>query len=153
MNIVDIPSDFGGGPQEPKKVVIHSMGEFIEAGEVDYFAKDWLDKLGLSAHYLITPSGVVIRCLSENQIGWHARRNNTDSIGIEILVAGVHTYGTFMERIKTPYTFGDQYTALIGLCRSYKRLPFVRHSELSPGRKFDPGDGLDWKTFLNDIGL
>lgn len=152
MNLVNIPSKHGGGKHLPTKVVIHSMAEFIEAGEIDYYAKDLLDLMGLSAHYLVTPSGVIIQCRNDDQVGWHAKGHNLHSIGVEVLVAGVHTYETFIERIKTPYIYGDQYTALIELCKTtFKGLEFVRHSDISPGRKFDPGDGLDWKTFLNDV--
>jgi len=151
MNKVDIPSQYGGGPQKPDRGIIHAHGEFIEAGEIDYFAKDWLDKLEVSAHYLVTPSGVIIVCRDIFKIAWHAKGHNTNTVGIEILVAGVHTYGTFLEKIKKPYMFGDQYTALVGLCKELNLPKWERHSDVSPGRKFDPGDGLDWKTLMSDI--
>ena len=130
----EIKSKYGADSNNPKKVVIHAMAEFIEGGEGDFFAKDLLDNLGLSAHYLICPSGVVIQCRGDYEGAYHAKGHNKDSIGIEILVPGIHTYGTFIERIKTPYHTGEQYTSLVKLCREYKRLPFVRHSDIDPER-------------------
>lgn len=153
MQIVDIPSHFGGGKQTPNLVVIHAMGEFLEAGEVDYFAKDFLDKLGYSAHFLVTPSGVVIRCRQLDEVSYHAKGHNVGSIGIEVLVPGVWTYGSFLERIKTSYMFEKQYAALVELCRTkeLRALPYKRHSDLSPGRKFDPGDGFNYQQFIDDV--
>lgn len=151
MTIATIPSKYHGGKQNPTKVVIHSMGEYIEAGDQEYFAKDFLDLLGYAAHYLICPSGVIIQCIGNDYMGAHAKGHNEGSIGIEILVPGVWEYETFKERIKTPYMTGDQYTAAIELCRTLRTLNFVRHSDIDPSRKVDPGDGLDWQTFLSDI--
>ena len=37
-----------------KKIVIHAMGEFIEQGKEDYYAPDFLRKIGLSAHFFVT---------------------------------------------------------------------------------------------------
>ncbi len=141
----------GRGVNLPTTVIIHSMAEYIEAGETDYSAWGLLKSLGLSAHYLVTPTGVVIQCREDDEIAWHARGHNTNSIGIEVLVAGEHTYETFIERIKTPWVYGEQYTALVGLCKRFEGLSFKRHSDVSPGRKFDPGEGFQWETFLTDI--
>ena len=128
------------------------MGEFINDSGTGYFAKEWLDKLRLSAHYLICPSGVVIQTRENDQIAYHAKSHNTGSIGIEILVPGVHDYRSFIERIKTPYVHGTQYTALVELCRGFKHLNFTRHSDIDPDRKADPGAGFDWQTFIQDVG-
>ena len=149
--MISLPLFEGGGKQKAKKVIIHSMAEFIEAGEHDFSAWGLLYSLGLSAHYLVTPTGVVIQCRDDDETAWHARGYNTNSIGIEVLVAGEHTYETFIERIKTPWVYGEQYTALVGLCKRFEGLSFVRHSDVSPGRKFDPGEGFQWETFLKDI--
>lgn len=150
MTIAYKPSRHGGGEQIPQTGIIHAMGEFIDTDGVDYYATEWLDKLGLSAHFLVTPSGTVIKTRETNQIGWHAKGFNTNSVGIEILVPGLHNYATFLEAIKKPYVSERQYAALIELCRSLK-LTWKRHSDLSPDRKFDPGTGFDWGKFLSDI--
>jgi len=68
MNIVNIPSSKGRGKQTPNRVIIHSMSEYLTDGKISYHAKEFLDKIGLSAHYLITPSGVIIQTRQNNQI-------------------------------------------------------------------------------------
>lgn len=148
------PSINGFVYNEPKLVVIHAMGEMIDTDGVDYHASEWLEKLGLSAHYLITPSGIQIKTREETQGAFHAKGFNTDSIGIEILVPGLHNYATFLQAIKTNYVTDRQYASLVSLCRNLNKkydLKWKRHSDLSPDRKFDPGDGFDWGKFLTDI--
>ena len=56
-----VNNPYGDEQNVPKLIVIHAMGEYIENddGQV-YTAVDWLIKLKLSAHKLITPSGVSI---------------------------------------------------------------------------------------------
>jgi N-acetyl-anhydromuramyl-L-alanine amidase AmpD len=154
MNLAYKPSANGFVNNSPKLCVIHAIGQYIDTDGVDYHATEWLDKLGLSAHYLIDQS-VVIKTREETQGGFHAKGFNTDSIGIEILVPGLHDYATFLEAIKTPYIDGNQYQLLIDLCKEiisrHPHIVFKRHSDLSPERKFDPGAGFDWGKFLNNI--
>lgn len=150
MHIANIESHFGGGTQAPQKIVIHAMGEYIDNGTQDYHAKEWLDKLGLSAHYLVCPSGVIIQTRQINEMAWHAKGHNTNSVGIEFLVSGLHTYGTFLEAIKKKYLTKDQLEAGIELCQSLKTKglsELTRHDALDPGRKFDPGRGFPWEDF------
>ncbi|MEP5612754.1 MAG: peptidoglycan recognition family protein [Cyclobacteriaceae bacterium] len=150
MQIASIKSEFGGGQQSPKMIVIHAMGEYIDNGVQDYHAKEWLDKLGLSAHYLVCPSGVIIQTRSIDQVAWHAKGHNTNSIGIEFLVPGLHTYGTFLEAIKRKYLSKNQIEAGLQLCLDLKHggiTKLDRHDNLDPGRKFDPGKGFPWDDF------
>lgn len=152
MQIANIKSRYGGGNQNPDTIIIHAMGEYIDNGEKDYHAKEWLDKLGLSAHYLVCPSGVIIQTRPINLIGWHAKGHNTNSVGIEFLVPGLHTYGTFLEAIKRKYLTNRQYEAGVELCASLKAKGLTkmdRHETLDPGRKFDPGKGFPWEKFKN----
>jgi len=144
------------------KIVIHSMGEFIENGEKDFYAPDFLRKIRLSAHYFVTPSGVIIQGRENNTVAWHAKGYNFESIGIEILVPGLHTYETFLNTIENPHWYTDfQFKETIELVKYLKRKYnrslkdnwLVRHSDLSPGRKKDPGDGFDWIEFCKRIGF
>lgn len=145
---------FAPRKKTPNKIIIHSMAEYIR-GVNDLSAVDLLDELKLSAHYLITPSGVSIFMVDPDNIAWHAKGFNSDSIGIEFLVPGVYSYESFLERIKTPYIYGEQYTKGVQLCRElikeYNITEVVRHSDIDPDRKSDPGDGFPWETFLNDV--
>ncbi|MEO9801970.1 MAG: peptidoglycan recognition family protein [Reichenbachiella sp.] len=156
MQIATIESQFGGGSQNPDKIIIHAMGEYIDNGQKDYHAKEWLDVLGLSAHYLVCPSGVIIQTRNIDQKTWHAKGHNTNTVGIEFLVSGLHTYGTFLEAIKRKYLTKQQYDAGVALCLQLKGKGLSkmdRHETLDPGRKFDPGKGFPWETFKNDVGL
>ena len=152
-----IPLDAGFDSHSPKRIVIHAMGEYIDTEPVDYHAVDWLRKLGLSAHAFITPSGVVIRSRKDAQGAYHAKGYNAGSLGVEFLVPGMHTYATFVSALKKKYLTKPQYEAGVELVKGWKDshgiTEIVRHSDLSPGRKVDPGKGFPWEKFLADTGF
>lgn len=155
MKIANIPSPYGSETNNPRLLVIHSMGEIIDTDGEDYPAHVYLNKLGLSAHYLVTPSGIIIKTRDEHKGAYHAKGFNTDSIGIELLLPGLHNYYSFLEDIKEKYVTNSQYSSLVELCREivkkYPGIDIKRHSDLSPGRKFDPGSGFPWGQFLSDV--
>ena len=151
--IVNIPLYKGSPRNTPNKIIVHAMAEYIHDG-IDYHAVDYLKKLGLSAHSLITPSGVNIRCRNDTQGAYHAKNHNIDTLGIEILVPGVHTYISFLNKMKTEYITDVQYSSLVDQCRKwielYDIVDVLRHSDIDPDRKKDPGS-LNWQQFLQDI--
>lgn len=155
MNILYDMLDHGGEGNEPSKIVIHSMGEFIaENGDV-YSARNYLDKLGWSVHYFIKPSGDIIQCRANNQTAWHAAGHNENSIGIEFLVEGQHDYPSFLQSIEYNWCRKAQYDAGIELVRDlfaeFGDMMLVRHSDISPGRKLDPGNGFHWEWFKDHV--
>ena len=157
MQIANIPIEFGGGHQKPNRIIIHAMGEFIDDGTGRvYSAVDWLKNLKLSVHSLVTPSGVDIRCRDDDQIAWHAKGYNANSLGMEFLVPGVHNYESFLTAIKTEYLTAEQYQAGVDQVREWMDQLSIgridRHSDVSPGRKQDPGEGFPWQQFLHDTG-
>lgn len=142
---------------DPEQLVIHAMGEFIETNEEDgddLFAPYYLDKVGLCAHYFVCPSGVVVQQLNRTARGAHARGFNSTSVGIEFLVPGVHTYASFVDAIvnESWWTL-DQYLAGVELARFLwnDKLELVRHSDIAPGRKADPGPKFPWDQFVEDV--
>lgn len=134
------------------------MAEYIKDPDPIH-APTFLEQYKLSAHALITPSGDTILCRDDDQRAWHARGYNTDSLGIEFLVEGEHDYASFVEKIKSPYLSVMQFDAGIEAVRSWIDAYDIsinridRHSDLSPGRKVDPGAGFPWKIFLERLGF
>ena len=105
---------------------------------------------GVSAHYLVTKAGEVVRLVPEERRAWHAGRSywrgltnvNDDSIGIEIDNPG-HSNGY--------EPFPDaQIDAVIRLVADIKqrhrigRGNVVGHSDVAPARKRDPGELFPW---------
>lgn len=150
-------------------LVIHNIslppaqfgGSFVEAffcNQLDaqahpYFAT--IASLQVSAHCLIKRSGEAVQFVSFDDRAWHAGQScfqgvtncNDFSIGIEL-------EGTD----DTPYT-DAQYHSLVAvtrlLLRTYPRISvdcIVGHSDISPGRKTDPGAAFDWRHLRERLG-
>ncbi|MFN3509974.1 MAG: N-acetylmuramoyl-L-alanine amidase, partial [Tsuneonella troitsensis] len=104
----------------------------------------------VSAHYLISEAGEVIRLVDEAKRAWHAgvsfwrgiRDVNSASIGIELDHPG-HALGyrEFSEA---------QFSALVPLLariveeHGIPRANVVGHSDVAPARKIDPGELFPW---------
>ncbi|MBD3730303.1 MAG: N-acetylmuramoyl-L-alanine amidase [Sphingomonadales bacterium] len=105
----------------------------------------------VSAHYLITEEGEVVRLVPEDKRAWHAgasywrgiRDVNSASIGIELDNPG-HALGY------QPFSEA-QVEALVPLLhrivRQYDipRANVVGHSDVAPQRKIDPGELFPWE--------
>lgn len=105
---------------------------------------------GVSAHYLVTKTGDVVRMVPEERRAWHAGRSywrgltnvNDDSVGIEIDNPGhSNGYEPFAEA---------QIDAVVRLVADIKqrhkitRGNVVGHSDVAPARKRDPGELFPW---------
>ncbi len=101
----------------------------------------------VSAHYLIAASGAVTQMVSEEDRAWHAGAGswmgfddiNSRSIGIELDNDGT---GPFAEaQMQT-------LEALLPQIMQRWTIPpsgVIGHSDMAPGRKFDPGPFFDWE--------
>ncbi len=131
------------------------MSQFFSTDRGDEYAPYFLRSIGLSAHYLVDPSGVVIQMRSTGAGAYLAKGHNTDTIGIEFLVKGLHTYESFLYALKTNYVGDTQLKAGTDLCQmlnnQYGNLPITRHDVIDPSRKYDPGEGFPWEEFMNKI--
>jgi len=155
MNVIERPLPKGNKYNNPKMIVVHAMAEYLHTKEGLVFAPDFLEKIGLSAHALIIPNGDVMICRPDNKGAYHARGFNTDSLGVEFLVRGVHDYGSYISEIKKDYVTDAQYEAGSELVRQWVNdhsiKTIARHSDISPERKVDPGAGFHWDEFLEMI--
>jgi AmpD protein len=145
----------------PELIVVHGIslppGEFggpwidrlftntLPADEHPYF--DEIAGLTVSSHLCIARGGTVTQYVSFNDRAWHAGVSsyegrsacNDFSIGIELEGADTVAYEAAQYR-----ALAD---AVAALCTAYPTLSgerVVGHSDISPGRKTDPGPAFDW---------
>jgi len=156
MVTIDRWLDHGSSRNIPTRVVVHSMGHYIlHEGEFKA-AASFLDDVGLSAHALVAYSGEVIMCRREDQGAWHAKGHNTGTLGVEFLVPGKHDYGSFIRTIAEPdwvsgFAFAAGVELVRGWCQRHDIEEIVRHSDIDPTRKKDPGAGFPWQLFLASV--
>jgi N-acetyl-anhydromuramoyl-L-alanine amidase len=112
-----------------------------------------IEGMMVSSHFYIRRHGELMQFVSADDRAWHAgvssyrgRGNcNDDSIGIEL--EGVEG-GLFED---------CQYESLVGLCAAlfqrYAITDIAGHEHIAPGRKTDPGRGLDWLRLQQSLGL
>lgn len=161
---------------EPKGIVIHSMAQYLvnEDGKTVH-ARDFLASIGLSVHAFVEPDGSVVPMKPAPQKASHAGKSkwngleylNSHYLGVELLVEGVHSYDSFIAKIKDPETFTEaQYTSLANLCAEWmKEYPLIsldtvaRHSDVSgvevrpEAPKKDPGSGFNWLKFRTMLSI
>lgn len=155
--MIQYPLVHGNKTNHPTQIVVHAMGEFIRWKGKDWHATEFLKEYGVSAHVLVTPSCELVQCRKDHQGAWHARGNNSDSLGIEFLVPGVHDRITLRKTIKTKYLRPGQFERgrnhIIWWIRTWSIKRIERHSVLDPKRKEDPGDGFPWERLIEEIEL
>ena len=111
-----------------------------------YFAE--IGELRVSSHLLVARDGALTQFVRFTDRAWHAGQSNYNgraacndfSIGVEL--EGVDTH---------PYEAAQYETlaeVVAALCDAYPTLSperLVAHSDISPGRKTDPGPAFDWE--------
>lgn len=105
----------------------------------------------VSCHYFVFEDGLVYQLVPESRRAWHAGRSawdgvsdvNSHSIGIEIANPG-HEWGY---RDFTPAQMESVCALAADIVRRWRIAParVLAHSDVSPGRKEDPGERFDWK--------
>ncbi|BCH31827.1 N-acetylmuramoyl-L-alanine amidase [Mesorhizobium sp. L-8-10] len=135
----------------PDIILLHYTG--MQTGDS---AVAWLcDPVSdVSAHYLVEEDGHIVQMVRESDRAWHAGKAswrgradiNSSSIGIEIVNPG-HAFGY-------PDFPDCQIASVIDLCRGIIDRHDIRpervlaHSDVSPGRKIDPGEKFPWPTLF-----
>jgi V8-like Glu-specific endopeptidase len=132
-------------PRTISRVVIHITdgGRSIN-GPISWFQNP---QAGVSAHYIVGQDGEVVQMVRDNDVAWHARAANGDSIGIE------HVANT---RGLAPTA--DEYRAsaalVAWLCGQFSipvdRTHILGHSEADPGTSHSgcPNAVWDWDTYM-----
>ncbi|MDQ4419902.1 N-acetylmuramoyl-L-alanine amidase [Sphingobium sp. DEHP117] len=128
-------------------LVLHYTGMPDAQSAIDWLANP---ESKVSAHYVVTEDGEVIRMVAEDKRAWHAGRSwwrgisdvNSASIGIEIVNPG-HEWGyrDFPEaQIEALIPLMHDIVTRHGITRGN----IVGHSDVAPGRKQDPGELFPW---------
>ena len=135
-----------------KNIVVHWVGNAGSTAENNAKYFDSLkDGRGVyaSAHYIIGNDGVVIRCVSENEVAYHASSANNYSIGIEVChpdSTGKYTEAAYKALIEL----------LVDLCSRYKLEPtqaIIRHYDVT-GKicpKYYVENEKAWKLLKQDV--
>jgi AmpD protein len=138
-NISLPPGEYGGDG------IIELFTNRLDPGGHPYYGG--IASMRVSAHFLIRRDGEIIQFVPCTRRAWHAgasewcgqARCNDFSVGIEL-------EGSDLE------VFTDaQYVSLAALAKAlmqaYPIRDVVGHSDISPGRKTDPGPYFDWGRF------
>lgn len=169
--IVTSPLPHGQEHGRPiKQLVVHAAAEIVRnddpaQGPVgDIPVLEFHAATEKSAHAYITPAGVLHHCVSRDRVAWHAKGFNTGRLGVELLVAGVHGYNSFLvaigwDRLKwspkvprpaDPFT-PEQYETLGWWLAREARFAdlgwaaVTTHHLLTPAVKADPGPVFNWQ--------
>lgn len=151
MEVTDRPSVNQGPRREgahPGLVVIHHTAM---RGAEDAIARLCDPASEVSAHYVIGARGGICRLVPESARAWHAgagrwggvRDVNSHSIGIELANPGpLDGFPPFPE----PQMLALEWL-LDGVMARWNIPParVIAHSDMAPGRKFDPGPKFDWQ--------
>ena len=120
----------------------------------DYFQE--IEDMRVSSHLYIKRTGEIIQFVPLNMRAWHAGESsykgikdcNNYSIGIELEGTDCDVYSN------------EQYESLIKISRLIiKNYPVINkdnivgHSDISPGRKTDPGNKFEWGRYLDALWL
>lgn len=112
-----------------------------------------IEGIKVSAHFYVRRSGELWQFVSGDDRAWHAGQScyrgrdscNDDSIGIEL------------EGLEGDNFELAQYAALAtlvpALAQHYPITHIAGHEHIAPGRKLDPGPGLDWALLKHTLGL
>ncbi len=133
------PGEFGG------PWIDHLFSNSLPPEVHPYFEE--IAALRVSTHLFIRRDGTLTQYVKFTDRAWHAGQSsyagrcacNDFSIGIELEGTDTLAYD--------PLQYQSLADAVAALCRAYPRLAparLVGHSDISPGRKSDPGPAFDW---------
>ena len=141
-----------------KNIVIHWIGNAGTTVENNAKYFDGLkvgkknsagDYIYASSHYIIGNDGVVVRCVPESEVAYHASKANSYSIGVEVCHpdnTGKYTDAAYKVLIEL----------LVDLCKRYKLEPtqaIIRHYDVT-GKdcpRYYVKNPNEWKKLKQDV--
>ena len=135
-----------------KNIVVHWIGNAGSTAEnnAKYFdsLKDGRGTYA-SSHYIIGNDGMVIRCVPENEVAYHASSANNYSIGIEVC----HPDNTGKY---TDLAYNALIELLVDLCKRYKLEPtqaIIRHYDVTGKEcpRYYVNNIEAWKELKQDV--
>lgn len=144
------PTPNHGGIFTPQYLIIHYTASNNAEGAIEWMLSP---KSKVSSHLHIDRKGNIVQLAPFNIVCWHAGKSvwrnvvglNDYSIGIELQNTGTQEYTT--KQIKAATEVAK------ALVKKYKLQDIMGHSDISPGRKFDPGDQFPMALFKVNSGL
>jgi N-acetylmuramoyl-L-alanine amidase len=140
------------GGIDPHLIVLHYTGMATAQAALERLCDP---EHRVSSHYLIDGAGKTYQLVEEDMRAWHAGAGawggchdvNSASVGIELDNPGpLARYPDFSQ---------VQMTALVGLIHEIQSRwnigpsGVIGHSDMAPGRKFDPGPSFDWQMLAS----
>ena len=140
-----------------KFIVIHYTGMKKESAAIKRLQDP---KSKVSSHYLIKNNGEIINLVPDLYEAWHAgisswkhfKSLNKNSLGIELTNPGhQHGYKNFSK--KQIFSLKKLLNILVKKYKIKKKY-ILGHSDISPGRKKDPGEKFPWEMLAkNKLGI
>ncbi len=149
MEMIETPSpNFDDRRLPITMLVMHYTGMQDAASAINWLANP---SAKVSAHYVVTEDGTIVKMVEENKRAWHAGRSywrgvtdiNSASVGIEIVNPG-HEWGYVpfpQEQMASVARLATDIVQRYNIPRGN----VVGHSDIAPSRKEDPGELFDWE--------
>ena len=124
----------------------------LDWDEHPYFSE--IRGMQVSSHLLIRRDGELLQFVNFADRAWHAGRSchgertecNDFSIGIELEGTDNEAYTEYQYEVLVQVT-----AALLGAYPMMDCSKIVGHSDISPGRKTDPGPAFDWQRYRTAV--
>ena len=148
VKVIQRPSPNHGGLINPNYIIIHYTASSNAEGAISWMQNP---KSKVAAHIHIDRLGNVVQLLALNVRGQHAGESywkgivglNSHSIGIELQNTGTQEY--------TPIQLQQNIDVCKALSQTFQIKEILGHSEISPGRKTDPGKQFPMDELRTEI--
>lgn len=155
VKVTQRPSPNHGGVITPRFVIIHYTAAKTAKSAIDWMVQK--RKTGnVSAQLHIDRMGNVVQLVNLNNQAWHAGESEwTNKAGKKIVGLNSHSIGIELQNTGT-----EQYTPIqlqqnIDVCKclseNYPIEEILGHSDISPGRKTDPGKQFPMQSLRDEV--